>query len=58
MAVANEDEARRYVRTYLRRRESAPKRIGIGYTVRQVINHGGDDDAIIANAIAQFTKSF
>jgi len=31
--VENEDEALRYVRKSLKRRESAPKRLGIGYKI-------------------------
>ena len=36
VSVANEDEARRHVRTCLEKRESAPKRIGIGYKVKGI----------------------
>ncbi|MGJ0486625.1 MAG: hypothetical protein ACR65R_19110 [Methylomicrobium sp.] len=32
--VDNEDEALQYVQKALKRRQSAPKRIGVGYEVR------------------------
>jgi predicted DNA-binding WGR domain protein len=37
--VDNEDEALQYVRKCLRRRESAPKRLGIGYETKTASPH-------------------
>ena len=42
VAVDNEAAARRYVQTCLRKRETAPKRIGIDYKVRQTSGSWGD----------------
>jgi predicted DNA-binding WGR domain protein len=37
--VDNEDEALKYVQKCLRRRESAPKRLGIGYKTKIASSH-------------------
>ncbi|WP_374091018.1 WGR domain-containing protein [Methylomicrobium lacus] len=38
--VDNEDEALKYVQKSLKRRQSAPKRIGVGYEVRATFDLG------------------
>lgn len=39
MLVADEDEARSYIQKCLKRRDSAPKRIGVGYEVKAIVGN-------------------
>ncbi len=45
--VADETEARSYIEKCLKKRKSAPKRIGVGYQVRHIEGKWGQDHYIM-----------